>query len=49
MIPRTLRTPGELPGLVRRIVAALPDDELDWIEWKIAGDLGGKARAYCSV
>jgi hypothetical protein len=26
-------------GLVRAIVAAQPEDELDWIEWKVAGDL----------
>jgi hypothetical protein len=40
-----LRTPEELVSLVQAIVAALPEDELDWIEWKIAGDLGSKATA----
>jgi len=27
------------------MAVALPDDELDWIEWKIAGDLSDKAAA----
>lgn len=40
---RALRTPGELGSLVRAIVAALPEDELDWIEWKCGGDLSDKA------
>ncbi len=42
---RALRTPEELLGLVRAVVAALPEDELDWIEWKMAGDLADKATA----
>jgi hypothetical protein len=40
---RALRTPGGLVSVVRAIVAALPEDELDWIEWKCAGDLSAKA------
>jgi hypothetical protein len=32
-------THQERAGLVRAVVAAQPEDELDWIEWKIAGDL----------
>lgn len=40
---RALRTPSELVSLVRAIVAALPEDELDWIEWKCVGNLSDKA------
>jgi hypothetical protein len=40
---RALRTPSELVTLVRAVVAALPEDELDWIEWKCVGDLSDKA------
>jgi hypothetical protein len=40
---RALRTPGDLVSLVRAIVAALPEDELDWIEWKCSGDLSDKS------
>jgi hypothetical protein len=29
----------ERAALVRAVAAAQPEDELDWIEWKIAGDL----------
>lgn len=36
---RALTTPEERAALVRAVVAAQPEDELDWIEWKIAGDL----------
>ena len=36
---RALTTHEERAALVRAIVAAQPEDELDWIEWKIAGDL----------
>ena len=42
---RALRTQEELLVLVRGIVAGLPEDELDWIEWKIAGDLTSKVTA----
>jgi hypothetical protein len=40
---RALRTLGDLSSFVRAIAAALPEDELDWIEWKCAGDLSDKA------
>lgn len=40
---RALRTPDELTSLVQAVIQALPSDELDWIEWKIGMDLGGKA------
>jgi hypothetical protein len=36
---RALTTHEERAALVRAVVAAQPEDELDWIEWKIAGDL----------
>jgi hypothetical protein len=36
---RALTTHEELAALVRAIMAAQVKDELDWIEWKIAGDL----------
>ncbi len=39
---RALRTPVELLALVHAVAAALPEDELDWIEWKCAGDLNDK-------
>src|SRR5260370_41950298 len=34
-----LATNEEHAALVRAVVAAQPEDELDWIEWKVAGDL----------
>jgi len=34
-----LTTHQERARLVHAVVAAQPEDELDWIEWKIAGDL----------
>jgi hypothetical protein len=34
-----LSTYAERSSLVRAVAAAQPEDELDWIEWKIAGDL----------
>jgi hypothetical protein len=37
-----MRTADELLALVRAVVAALPEDELDWIERKCHGDLTGK-------
>lgn len=40
---RPLRTPGELAALIATIVAALPEDEHDWLEWKGSLDLGDKA------
>jgi hypothetical protein len=36
---RAFTTHEERAALVRAVVAAQPEDELDWIEWKIAGDL----------
>ena len=36
---RAFTTHEEHAALVRAVVAAQPEDELDWIEWKIAGDL----------
>lgn len=42
---RALRTPEKRLALVRAVIAALPEDELDWIEWKIAGDLTSKGTA----
>src|SRR5258708_672148 len=39
-ISRAFTTHEERAALVRAVVAAQPEDELDWIEWKIAGDLG---------
>src|SRR5215467_12981454 len=36
---RALTTHEERVALVRAVVAAQSEDELDWIEWKIAGDL----------
>lgn len=38
-VSRALTSHEELAALVRAVVAAQPEDELDWIEWKIAGDL----------
>jgi len=38
-VSRALTTHEELAALARAVVAAQPEDELDWIEWKIAGDL----------
>lgn len=35
-----LRSPLELAGLVSAIVAASPNDETDWLEWKSGMDLG---------
>lgn len=37
-----LRSPLELTGLVSAIVAASPNDETDWLEWKSGMDLGRK-------
>jgi hypothetical protein len=37
---RALSTHEERASRVRAVAAAQPEDELDWIEWKIAGDLG---------
>ena len=37
-----LRSPPELVGLVSAIVAASPNDETDWLEWKSGMDLGRK-------
>jgi hypothetical protein len=36
-ISRALRTLGDPSSFVRAIAAALPEDKLDWIEWKCAG------------
>jgi len=41
---RAFTTHEERAALVRAVVAAQPEDELDWIEWKIAGDLSGHWR-----
>ena len=38
-VSRALTTHEERAALARAVVAAQPEDELDWIEWKIAGDL----------
>ena len=38
----SLRSPLELTGLVSAIVAASPNDETDWLEWKSGMDLGQK-------
>src|SRR6185312_4320544 len=38
-VSRALTTHEERAALVRAVVVAEPEDELDWIEWKIAGDL----------
>ena len=38
----SLRSPLELIGLVSAIVAASPNDETDWLEWKSGMDLGQK-------
>jgi hypothetical protein len=38
-ISGALNTHDGRAALVRAVVAAQPEDELDWIEWKIAGDL----------
>ena len=38
-VSRALTTHEERAALVDAVVAAQPEDELDWIEWKIAGDL----------
>ncbi len=38
-VSQALTTHEERAALVRAVVAAQPEDELDWIEWKIAGDL----------
>lgn len=32
----------ERAALVRAVVEAQPEDELDWIEWKLTGELGKK-------
>jgi hypothetical protein len=37
-----LRSSLELTGLVTAIVAASPNDETDWLEWKSGMDLGQK-------
>jgi hypothetical protein len=42
---RALRTPEDRLALVQAVVAALPEDELDWVEWKIAGNLSSKGTA----
>src|SRR5580704_4500936 len=42
---RALRTPEDRLTLVRAVVGAMAEDELDWIEWKIAGDLVSKGTA----
>jgi hypothetical protein len=39
-ISGALSTHEERAALVRAVVVAQPEDELDWVEWKIAGDLG---------
>jgi hypothetical protein len=39
---RALRTPTELAALIAAVVAALPEDERDWLEWKKTLDLGDK-------
>jgi hypothetical protein len=36
---RALAASEDRAALVRAVVAGQPEDELDWIEWKIAGDL----------
>ena len=41
-VSQALTTHEERAALVRAVVAAQPEDELDWIEWKIAGDLGNR-------
>lgn len=33
-LSRALRTPQDVAGLVQAIVAASPNDESDWVEWK---------------
>lgn len=38
-VSRALATHEERAALVGAVVDAQPEDELDWIEWKIAGDL----------
>jgi hypothetical protein len=38
-VSRALATHEERAALVRAVVAAQPEDELDWIEWKIGADL----------
>lgn len=40
---RALRRPDELAALVSAVLQALETDELDWIEWKSALDLGIKS------
>src|SRR5260370_14463274 len=37
-----LRTPEELAALVAALVAAFPEDEPDWLEWKSTLDLNDK-------
>src|SRR5260221_14393112 len=39
---RALRDPQELVELVKAIVNAQPQDESDWIEWKVSLDLAVK-------
>jgi hypothetical protein len=36
-VSRALTTHEERAALVRAVVPAQPEDELDWIEWKVAG------------
>src|SRR5215472_12557374 len=38
-VSRALTTHEERAVLVCAVVSAQPEDELDWIEWKVAGDL----------
>jgi hypothetical protein len=42
-VSRALTTHEELAALVHAVLAAQPEDELDWIEWKIAGDLSKRS------
>jgi hypothetical protein len=43
---RALRTRDDLDNLTRAILAARPNDETDWLEWKGTLDLGSRSAAF---
>src|SRR5580704_1098833 len=43
---RALRGYADLTALVRAVIAAGPDDESDWVEWKSTLDLSNKRGCF---
>jgi hypothetical protein len=41
-VSRALATDDGRAALARAAAAAQPEDELDWIEWKVTGDLSSR-------